>query len=574
MSEPELTPPKTLAEACLRIVALDPSRADRRGSAGGSLETDPLEEWARLIELGVSRKELKDDAPVLTVLLGPTGAGKSTLFNQIVGRVASRPGAIRPFTSRPLALGESAVVAFFKEDPFLKPSELDLEWVAEERSPTLLSGPLSGQLLVDTPDFDSVEDENRRRAERLLYRADRIVIVVTPEKYGDATVWDIVDRLRPLGCFVGTIFNKAEGDGPREDLTRLLAERGLEPPVVIPRRSDPSDEAAIEAAPRETLDALIDLQEPRAELFRERRSDLLEAEQTLREEHVAPYVSGLDRAVADLEARVAERRRTLKREIERRLAFEIDTALKRELEARFLAEVQRIDILREPRRWLSSPFTWVKGLWTGENEKDKAPPESTAEWLTGLYFERYQEFTYRLADELREDVAKARASSTNLGRFSWIETPNPDPVALKKTLADVFLGLEKNLVEESDRIAKGLSTSGKIGFYGSQVIFHSLVSVACLKTGGLLSPAELAAQGLVSPFVARVVGQFVSSNEAGQVEERLGKSFTERLEEVTAPLFEPLEDQIARVRQAVPTSDQWKALVNDWQHALRRKAGP
>lgn len=555
-------PARNLADACDRLVAL--ARETRSGKPDE--DSSPLVEWARLIELGEDRRASDPDAPLLTVLLGPTGAGKSTIFNQLLGREVSRPGAIRPFTSRPLAIGSARAVEFFRADPFLSEADLDLEWVIDDDLPA----PLDRQLLVDTPDFDSIESENRRRAERLLYRADRIFVVLTPEKYGDATVWEIVDRLRPLASLNGAVFNKAEGDGPREDCARLLAERGLAAPIVIPRRADPDDERALEAAPREALDELLSMRTSARDLLRERREALLEAETLLRESSIEPWVFELDRAVDELRGRIEERRRTLGREIERRLAFEIDAALKRELESRFLEEVQRIDILREPRRWLSAPFTWVKGLWSSDDKPNERAPESTAEWLTGLYFERYQEFAYRLADELREDVTRARSVAPTLGGFAWIETPNPSDAALRTTLSDVFRGLEKDLVEESERIAKGLPMSGKIGFYGSQVIFHSLVSVACLKTGGLLSPAELAAQGLVSPFVARVVGQFVSSSEASQVEERLGRSFTERLEEATAEVFRPLEQQIAAVRSAVPTRDDWNRLVREWQHALRK----
>lgn len=38
------------------------------------------------------------DAPLLTVIGGSTGAGKSTLVNSLIGRVVSRPGVIRPTT--------------------------------------------------------------------------------------------------------------------------------------------------------------------------------------------------------------------------------------------------------------------------------------------------------------------------------------------------------------------------------------------------------------------------------------------------------------------------------------------
>src|ERR687889_431985 len=44
------------------------------------------------------------DAPVVVLLLGPTGAGKSTLFNTIAGRAASPTGVLRPTTRTAIVL--------------------------------------------------------------------------------------------------------------------------------------------------------------------------------------------------------------------------------------------------------------------------------------------------------------------------------------------------------------------------------------------------------------------------------------------------------------------------------------
>ena len=42
------------------------------------------------------------EAPLLAVVGGSTGAGKSTLVNSLIGRVVTKPGVIRPTTKSPV----------------------------------------------------------------------------------------------------------------------------------------------------------------------------------------------------------------------------------------------------------------------------------------------------------------------------------------------------------------------------------------------------------------------------------------------------------------------------------------
>src|SRR5690606_11054080 len=53
------------------------------------------------------------DAPLLVVIGGSTGAGKSTLVNALVGAPVSRSGAIRPTTRRPVLLHHPADEPWF-----------------------------------------------------------------------------------------------------------------------------------------------------------------------------------------------------------------------------------------------------------------------------------------------------------------------------------------------------------------------------------------------------------------------------------------------------------------------------
>ena len=54
------------------------------------------------------------DAPLLAVVGGSTGAGKSTLVNALVGHPVTRAGAIRPTTRQPILLHHPADAAWFE----------------------------------------------------------------------------------------------------------------------------------------------------------------------------------------------------------------------------------------------------------------------------------------------------------------------------------------------------------------------------------------------------------------------------------------------------------------------------
>src|SRR6266550_8603232 len=86
-----------LIEQCDRLVAL----ADRRLAFPTASPT--AEARARQLHdhlEGFVRPRLADiDAPLLVLLLGPTGAGKSSLLNTIAGAEVSKVGVLRPTTT-------------------------------------------------------------------------------------------------------------------------------------------------------------------------------------------------------------------------------------------------------------------------------------------------------------------------------------------------------------------------------------------------------------------------------------------------------------------------------------------
>lgn len=165
----------------------------------------------------------------VVALAGPTGAGKSQLFNALAGEPLAAVGRRRPTTSA----GQAAVWGD-GADPLL-------DWLEIPSRHRLAADGLDGLVLLDLPDFDSVEAAHRLEVDRVVGLADLVAWVVEPQKYADAALHD--RYLRPLashGEAMAIVLNQADLLAPRDldawraDVARLLAADGVrDAPLVV-----------------------------------------------------------------------------------------------------------------------------------------------------------------------------------------------------------------------------------------------------------------------------------------------------------------------------------------------------
>jgi GTP-binding protein EngB required for normal cell division len=201
-----------------------------------------LEALAEAVELAEGRLPAEMTAPAAAVvakagarlgfglesavvaLAGPTGAGKSSLFNALSGDHVSAVGRRRPTTSA------SSSAVWGSAEPAL------LDWLDVRRRHRVGGPPdgLDGLVLVDLPDFDSVERSHRVEVDRLLELVDLVVWVVDPQKYADAAWHDgYLRRLDEYGASTAVVLNQVDLLTPgaaaaaEADLRRLLGDRGL-----------------------------------------------------------------------------------------------------------------------------------------------------------------------------------------------------------------------------------------------------------------------------------------------------------------------------------------------------------
>jgi energy-coupling factor transporter ATP-binding protein EcfA2 len=173
------------------------------------------------------------DAPLLVVVGGSTGAGKSTLVNAIVGRPVSETGVLRPTTRAPVLAHHPEDAVWFTGDRILPglarvtDAELaapgTLHLVADESVP-------QGLALLDAPDIDSVVTQNRQLAGQLLAAADLWLFVTTAARYADAVPWDLLRAAAERSAAVAVVLDRVPpgaADEVRRHFASMLAEQGL-----------------------------------------------------------------------------------------------------------------------------------------------------------------------------------------------------------------------------------------------------------------------------------------------------------------------------------------------------------
>ncbi|MBI5831533.1 MAG: 50S ribosome-binding GTPase [Armatimonadetes bacterium] len=170
---------------------------------------------ARLDAVTTQREQLR--CPLYVVLVGGTGVGKSTLLNALAGESIAPASAVRPTTSALTAYVHAA------NELMLAPQ------VAAGRVATHERAELRDKIILDTPDYDSLDRDHWAVMETALKLADVVVWVTTAQKYADLADAGWLARYR-LGRRVVVVLNRAdEGIEPavRDDLRRRLGELGL-----------------------------------------------------------------------------------------------------------------------------------------------------------------------------------------------------------------------------------------------------------------------------------------------------------------------------------------------------------
>ncbi|MEH6374596.1 dynamin family protein, partial [Streptomyces sp. KLMMK] len=171
------------------------------------------------------------EAPLLAVVGGSTGAGKSTLVNSLMGRRVTEAGVLRPTTRTPVLICHPDDHHWFAGQRVLP--ELRRVWVPAQDFTTLYDTDPEGRrgdeddaaeppslrietdramppglALVDAPDIDSLVERNRELAAELICAADIWVLVTTATRYADAVPWHLMRTAKEYDVTLVTVLDR------------------------------------------------------------------------------------------------------------------------------------------------------------------------------------------------------------------------------------------------------------------------------------------------------------------------------------------------------------------------------
>ena len=433
------------------------------------------------------------DAPVLMVVGGSTGAGKSTLVNSLVGSVVSPAGVLRPTTRAPVLVCHPDDLRWFEGDRILPhvPRETGvsaapgtLQLVTDKALP-------AGLALLDAPDIDSVLAENRALANQLLAAADGWLFVTTALRYADAVPWEFLRAARDRGTAMSVVLNRVPGDAEREvtsHMSEMMREQSLDADLLVVPEVALEDELIPREAlapVRRWLDGLAADAQARAELIRRTLTGALAS---------LPARAGtVERAVADQLAAAAELRAEVdlayaaaRREVED--ALRSGSLLRGEVLARWHEVVGTGDVMRAVQSRIGSARDRLKSIVTGKPGADEELRVAVEHRLEAVVRAAAERAAERVARSWRERVA---------GRTLLEATPGLDRAAdrLRVDTEEQVRAWQDFVMELVRREGEAKRTSARLASLGVNGAGLTVMLGVFASTGGLTGLEVVVAGG-------------------------------------------------------------------------------
>lgn len=192
------------------------------------------------------------EAPLLVVIGGSTGSGKSTLTNSLIGASASPAGVLRPTTRSPVLVHHPTDARAFLSRRILPGlvrttasgvESLEPDGTRPTSGASIRLVPheavVPGLAILDSPDLDSLVESNRMLARQLFGVADLWLFVTTGTDYADVTPWEMLAEAMDRRMSVAVVLDRmrtSETTEVRRHFATMLRDRGLgsAPVITVP----------------------------------------------------------------------------------------------------------------------------------------------------------------------------------------------------------------------------------------------------------------------------------------------------------------------------------------------------
>jgi hypothetical protein len=471
------------------------------------------------------------DAPLLMVIGGSTGAGKSTLVNSLVGAAVSPAGVLRPTTRTPVLVCNPADLHWFQDDRILPglprnighaPESSGLELMPLDRLP-------EGLALLDAPDIDSVAEANRALAGQLLAAADSWLFVTTAARYADAVPWDVLQAARERGTALSLVLNRVPpeaGDEVPAHLREMLAERGFgDARLLVVPETELADDGLLPPAAlapvRSWLDELAVDAQARGELVRRTLAGALDS-LPARVALVAETAGDQAAAADDLRAAAHDSYDAALEEVDE--AIRSGSLLRGEVLARWYDVVGTGDVMRAVESRVGWVRDRVRAFVTGTRPADarlKVAVESSVDAVVHAAAERAAE---RAVRSWRHDSAGAAL----LADAPQLESARRSLVAETADEVRAWQGFVFEMVREEGRDKRSAARIASLGLNGAGL---AVMLGVFAHTGGLTG-AEVAVAGGTSALGQRLLEAIMGDQAVRALADRARRDLLARVEKL------------------------------------------
>jgi len=469
-------------------------------------------------------KQHHNKLPLIIVLMGGTGTGKSSLFNALIQRKVSVESVRRPTTGGGIAYVHNDFIPSFQdtEFPFISNIHSDNQFPISGKigQITLVSHQKSvpTHIFIDSPDVDSVCMENKNHAYNLLLLSDIILFITSCEKYADQEPLEIIYQARKIGKKILIVLNKSDDHQLVKTIQHQLVK------IV-------GEEVPFYAISRHNQTNLLDFQSavlPICQYFNSnfpkyqlKKKDILclsnhynswltKVQQKF--DHELAVSKKIEKILGDA-SQTAKELLILSPAAFDRAYF--DKCIKPHIKSVYV----RHDLLAPVRQWLidtlKKPFFLINPQKSNLSHKILPPEMDLTPILSAL--SEYQMYVKRhVSSDIFEQHIKKYA-------------PDLDEKKVTDLFNEKMKTINQWLTGQFERLNQGIPIQKRIGMHALSLIWGSAIIGIETVSGGGLTPVELALDSLIAPYITAGTTELFVVNELKNIVYHLRNQYIKAL---------------------------------------------